>query len=245
MWRSEVKKSIGTPENYTIAYRTSIYLTMEFVGWGGGGRAAKKITIHEWVGYYFHVISAMRNCSIERTHETQPLKTRQIEHAQCKCLCLHSAQTYFRWKNCKMTDIGQVFFDIPSNYCTSTSVFIPLFFLISLKLTGDFALNYWKSTSTNQRVNSGANCSHQSHESLGSDLGSFVASRKAALSQIGLANTTRGAANRKESWIEEAHLNWLGMICSWLETLDTAVSEVYATMRNIANAFWMVKSRKE
>lgn len=38
-----------------------------------------------------------------------------------------------------MTDIGQVFFDIPSNYCTSTSVFIPLFFLISLKLTGDFA----------------------------------------------------------------------------------------------------------
>lgn len=108
-----------------------------------------------------------------------------------------------------------------------------------------FRLNYWKSTSTNQRVNSGANCSHQSHESLGSDLGSFVASRKAALSQIGLANTTRGAANRKESWIEEAHLNWLGMICSWLETLDTAVSEVYATMRNIANAFWMVKSRKE
>lgn len=43
MWKSE-RKSIGTPENYTIAYRTSIYLTMtmEFVRWAGGGRAAKK-----------------------------------------------------------------------------------------------------------------------------------------------------------------------------------------------------------
>lgn len=138
MWRSEVKK--------TLEHRKTTLLHIELRSiwlwslWGeGGGRAAKKITIHEWVGYYFHVISAMQNCSIERTHETQPLKTRQIEHAQCKCLCLHSAQTYFRWKNCKMTDIGQVFFDIPSNYCTSTSVFIPLFFLISLKLTGDFA----------------------------------------------------------------------------------------------------------
>ena len=136
-----------------------------------------------------------------------------------------------------MTDIGQVFFDIPSNYCTSTSVFIPLFFLISLKLTGDFASII---ESPHQRTNESILeqiAAIRAMKAWGSDLGSFVASRKAALSQIGLANTTRGAANRKESWIEEAHLNWLGMICSWLETLDTAVSEVYATMRNIANAF--------